>query len=454
MDLFRCRVIPSISGHFGTAFWAHLVVPAMMTEPAITHAVVALTSAHKSSFYGPRGWSADQERVTLSQYTKAIRHLQPLLASCDNTSTTIVLIVCLLFTSLEYLRGRHQAAALHLHNGLKVLRNLYEDCADPSHGVLIVKHTRFKRAINSVVFQSFAGLHVQAGLFGNHVPDVALVLQVTETETPYSIFVSEEEARDSLEKLLHGIVLIAGRMRIAIAETGECPRPLIEGQGLALAHLATWRTTYEQTTSERKLDPAQKHLAYTLLLNYHTMATIMCKSMDTRSEGVYEEHIDDFISIIQRSIELWKHYSNPQNEFSNILVVDMGWIPPLYYTALKCRISQIRLHAIRLLKSVPHKEGVWDSNLATIIANRVKQLEEQHLHINTSSGDDFGLGEIPCLSQRERAISLPESGLFYEVQVTPIGTNGVLLTCKRWYNNIDSIVRCEYDGDQWHDLQP
>jgi hypothetical protein len=56
-------------------------------------------------------------------------------------------------------------------------------------------------------------------------------------------------------------------------------------------------------------------------------------------------------------------------------IVDIGWIPPLYYTAIRCRIHRVRLHAIRLLESTSHREGICDARISAAVARTVMQLE-------------------------------------------------------------------------------
>jgi hypothetical protein len=127
----------------------------------------------------------------------------------------------------------------------------------------------------------------------------------------------------------------------------------------------------------------------------------------------------------------------------------MGWIPPLYYTALKFRVHRIRLHAVRLLESATRREGVWDSTLTAKIAAKVVQLEERAMSSDTI-GDDFTLDEVPCGGSLR--VVVPESDLFGEVWVDLHEENKVTITC-RGYQDHD-VVRCMFDGAEWHDTEP
>jgi hypothetical protein len=452
MQWFQHRMIHNISGFFEPTFWTDIVVPATWTEPAVTHAVIALSSAYYNDVSRRQDLPDIQEQFTLQQYTKAIHHLRLRMISQDSAGTIVVLVTCLLFTFLEYFRNQHSAATLHLHNGLKLLRDLHRDSAELVHGVLIVGPAVKRRKVDLAVLQAFASMHLQADLFSNNLSDIALILQITETEIPSPTFISLEEARDSLEKLFHGIMMISQRMQPAIRDAGGCPLSLRQAQEVALCHLELWRTTYEQTMETLLIDQPRQFLADKLLLNYHTLASVMCQCMHSLDETKHEEYICDFINIVQRSIELWKYHKFAQDTTSTGPTTDIGWIPPLYYTALKCRSHRVRLHAIRLLRSVPHKAGFWDSTLAANVTEKVMQLEERHMTGIWGQEDDFALYDVPCLGAKRSMPSLVNC-LFHEVNVELLGTRSVTISCKQRQDcGIERILRCRFDGETWHDI--
>jgi hypothetical protein len=265
-------------------------------------------------------------------------------------------------------------------------------------------------------------------------------------------FGSLEEARDCLYKLLHGILLMAQRFRTAIIRGGSL-RTLVKSREVAFNFLLDWRITYEKTI--QGLEPQSKRdaLAYMLLLNFHSMATIMCKCIQTTSESIYNNCTDEFVAIIQRSIELWKHHIMAHVTGLVSIIADIGWIPPLYYTALKCRNHRIRLHAIRLLKSVPHREGVWDSALAANVAEKVMQLEEHGIQGSSLLESDFTLDEVPWSSDWEQSGFLPEANLVHDVEVDLPEDGRVIINCKRLdiHQNL-GILQYTFDGKEWQEL--
>jgi hypothetical protein len=430
-----------------------LIAPGTGTEPAILHAIVAVSAAHRTNVRRRQGLPDVQDYFALRQYTKAIRLLQPLLANADRTSAMVVLVACLLFTSLEYLRGQHKVAALHLQTGLRLLKEAHFERAEMVHGVLIIRPATYNRVTSSAIVQGFASLHVQANLFGNHIPDVSLILQVTDTEIPSPRFASLHEARDSMDKLLHGIVLLAQRVRAAMNGVAEWSPTFVQSQNKALSHLTRWRTTFENSRMESGSENKSEAMTCSQLLNYHTMATIMCESMFSAYESTYLEHTDKFITIIERSTDPWKYLTSPQHIEQSGIAVDIASIPPLYYTALKCRMPRIRAHAIRLLRSVPLKEGIWDPNVAANVAEKVKRSEEQYYKGRIGLEHKFALDDVPFLSEWERTFTFPETALFHEIQVDLSNSRSVLLTCHKSEHHDKIIQRYRFDGERWHDVK-
>jgi hypothetical protein len=106
----------------------------------------------------------------------------------------------------------------------------------------------------------------------------------------------------------------------------------------------------------------------------------------------------------------------------------MGWITPLYFTAIKCRVKEVRLEAIRFLSHGDCKEGIWDAALASQVGTQVMAIEEEG-HISsprsTTPGETVVESEEPKL--------LPEANRIFDVEVIlPEGSSvGLGVVCKR-----------------------
>jgi hypothetical protein len=118
-----------------TSFWRRLSPSAGCQDKAIKHAVVALAVAYQQFHYpnqpiihgfGP----GDLEIFTIQQYNQSIESLQSHAGSSAAESIRVTLVCCLIFISLEMLRGNHSVAVTHITNGLRILQSLPDSAFD------------------------------------------------------------------------------------------------------------------------------------------------------------------------------------------------------------------------------------------------------------------------------------------------------------------------------------
>jgi hypothetical protein len=58
---------------------------------------------------------------------------------------------------------------------------------------------------------------------------------------------------------------------------------------------------------------------------------------------------------------------------------DAGIVLPLWFVATKCRVSSIRWKAIELMRRTERQEGLWNSILTALVAERLIMLEEESM---------------------------------------------------------------------------
>ncbi|KAK8128846.1 hypothetical protein PG984_009954 [Apiospora sp. TS-2023a] len=404
-EWFSCKAATKLQGIFCITFWSQLLPQACINEPAIMHAALALSSTHQKNTIGvvdpsSSPYQQDNRHVldtsdefTLVQYSKAIQQLRPHLIAGKSSSVAsirVALIACLVFANLEFLNGRYNIGIAHLHSGLKLLGEFQGYVLEADEPVLVLKPPR--DFVDEWIADTLTKLLVQVNLHGAQaMPYPRLVMRITSAPLPSFTFHSVTEARQHLDQLVNDILYLTEANRrcstnISINSNGE--GKLAKRQSQILNGLRTWHNTYKASRSIMKstLSPFT-HYGYLLLLSMYYMAQIMasvCLVDDEKREAVYDAHTANFLAIVRHSSELRRliryevHY-NPLVSYTSKIsqsTADMGWIPPLYYTALKCRVRRVRLHALRFLGFKPHKEGIWDSELTAIVAREVIRLEE------------------------------------------------------------------------------
>ncbi|KAK4864263.1 hypothetical protein LT330_010056 [Penicillium expansum] len=444
------RTARKFAGLFPSEFWETLIFQSSAQEPAVRHAVIALASTHRvQQRYAPARDKYDEECFTLQQYNKAIQHLRTNTTN-SSYSLRVALITCMLFITLEYMRGQYQMGSAHLQYGMKLLFGISAP-RHPSSMVPIVLSPEEDFAYNALV-DAYVRLGIQSAIFG-HVPShVYLVTKDPQITSPPHTFTSLLEARRSLDDLLNRVHCLKSHYHNHHAsQTPTNTQEMVNTQSVILADLSLWHKTY--TLSLARLETTKisgkDQTGYLLLRVHHEMATIMasvCLSPEeTESELIFDTYTENFINIMSGFLDLWKlwaavtfsekdlsklatapddlkaifqnfktmsdmdvileasllellekapivnHYLQSPDCGKNGFTVEMGYIPPIYYTALKCRVPRIRRQAVRALRTAPHREGVWNGSILADVLEEIIRIEEGDFYasdvcINSSVG--------------------------------------------------------------------
>lgn len=424
LEWFTCESSTKLPGAFGSVFWSSIVLQTCLYEPAILHALLALSATHKGGRLRCRSITTNEaEQFALRQYSKAITHLQPHFLSRSKASMRVALISCLIFVSLEFLRSHYKAGVTHLESGLNLLKDMQHQTAVMQHSILVLRPS--DDLVDICVFEDFAKLDIQAQLLGQRPRHLKLLLHTRDPEfLPYT-FLSVNEARLTLDKLLHGILLFYKQRcsQWTSSDISYTTKSITTQRRMQVA-LTSWLETYQRSTFTCTASiPQMEAFARELLQNYHTMAEIIADTclwpdLETR----FDAYTEQFACIINRSDKILGLYSSLSlngldKAFSadTTAITDMGWIPPLFFVAIKCRSHHLRTRAIELIKSAKRKEGIWDSTVAAFVAEEVMRIEERGFYDVTdptiSSGSDLA-GDLDVLTS-----PLPEAQRLSDVQI-------------------------------------
>jgi Fungal specific transcription factor domain len=393
----------------------------------------------------------ENEKFVLRQYSKAIHNLTHAVPSARDTATTrVALVTCLVFIYLEFLRGHYTTAQTHLANGLKLLKEIEVHGHSPSNLP--------KDSADDALTEAFSRICFQIQLMMHSSKHSHLYLPVYERELSSPVFKSLNQARRHLQHLLNEIFHLTQQIKNrGIVEPTYSPLELVDRQRSIRESLASWLIKYKASKASVLADmPVRGAFAYELLQIYHTMASVMAHAcLSPTDEWLYDSHTNDFVSMIMKLMFLRKispalsEAIHGEISGKSKTVMDLGWIPPLYYTAIKCRFHRVRLQAIKLLESTGplHKEGIWDSNIAACVARKVTEIEERGFYENSMVDDDFEFSSPP--EEKDFLLPvLPDRYRVHDVQIVlPDDLEGkVLLSCKHHPNSGLVIVReWEYD---------
>lgn len=393
---FQHKVSVELSSLLPSTFWNQYVLPMSTSTLSIQHAIVALAAQHKSyADFGPiKPSSSDHGNVyQLLHYGRAIRALSCRIQTESDAAQIAqeALIACLLFISLNVLRGDDIAALMHLNSGLKIIKRLWES-VNGSGGAA-------QSPCNEFCYQlvnTFKRLDLQAALFlGSHRISSVSKESGRRPHLPISnnywqSFESLKEARHSLTE----IVLAASDFMRRTAE----PLKYLEADRQATRMKIDTALTKREAYMEQLLGWLHSFEAYlpssldgpkdvrerdasgcSMLYAYTMIALSVCLAPN---ETEYDNFSGLFLVILQTAEKILRPTPEPYSETpglprrtSKLFSLEMSTIQPLYYTALKCRDADIRHGAIALMHETG-KEGVWDGIIMARIADHIVRLEE------------------------------------------------------------------------------
>jgi hypothetical protein len=432
-EWFKCRTAKKIPGLFVLPFWDTLLFQACLNEPAVFNAVLTLSSIHKNGNSKRRIHDSpdEQEQFTLSHYSKAISYLRPHFSNKDRSSVRVALITCIVFVCLEFFRGHFKTAQTHLQNGLNVFREMQTPSRITDDGVLFLDASR--ESIDDWILEALSRLQIQVALFNQNYQRPVLNLQASGLELPLPIFCSFNEAWIQLEQIFYKVLYLTKQsreQRVSEKRSLVAPITLLERQQRIKVELAQWCSIHELSRKEVRARLAPEYqgfeeFGFRLLNAYHFMANIMAGAcLYSDDEAIYDSFTEQFVCLMEQLVFNWSIRSlgvdvrtkaGPHVDLSRS-VVDIGWIPPLYYTAIKCRSHRLRLQAIRLLECSTHREGIWDARIAACVARKVMKIEERDFYSDIGTADDFPITSSPALGD-QALLTLPLSYRIHEVKV-------------------------------------
>lgn len=440
-DWFIEKTTKKFAGIFTSDFWETLVLQASAQEPAVRHAVVALSAAHRCdsgqdarTLAAPRGSSA--EEFMLKQYNKAIHHLRCSPTTNNIPNIRVTLITCMIFVTLEYLRGQYKSGNAHLRYGIQLLSELSApgSVSSPQPTISSSSTSPPTDFAHNALVDSYSRLTIQSAMFGIVPSHMCIMTDDKQLQRPPSSFQSIIEARQSLDDLLHKVKCLKEDHQNA----NELGRPMDHAAAFAAQtniqrDLALWRQAYDAALGLWQANKNPRDLAGSILLGmYHEMASVMAAVSLSENEMAFDAHTDNFAAIIKGVSELPGIWSSPSGRQDTAgikglgsddsgFTIATGYIPPVYYTAMKCRIPWIRRQAILALRSTSHREGVWNGPLLASVLEEVICIEDGQndpAHSNPDSGGQFSEAihdhsHKPCVDEMSRIadvkVLLPDS---------------------------------------------
>jgi hypothetical protein len=373
LDFFRRHTAHQFPGYFPDSFW-NCLLQLSHSEPAIRHAIVAVGSMHEQ--YEIFGMASDAlaeslpgstHRFGVLEYNKATSSLVKRLSS-DPNSILVTVAACLLFISIEFLRGEIDLGLNHLHSGLNILKTWRDGPESPSESSMVEEE----------LLPVFERLSMVSSLFGR--PAYQLYGAKGETPSVDVTFDSLSGARKSLVTLVNLSLqfiysVLPRKNRFEVTFEDVVQQYHLENL------LRQWERSFKTLSMEKQWIQLEQRSVSVLLIQQTCILIWLLTSLSP-NETSYDEHKVLFESVINlASVRLTDAFADPyaRDRLPSTFSFEMQLIAPLYFVAIKCRVGWIRRKAIALLYKMSRKEGPWDSGRSAKVAERVMDLEERGL---------------------------------------------------------------------------
>jgi hypothetical protein len=419
LEYFCVKTAPGMGMHFDADFWKRFVIPASMAEPALRHAMVAVgifaeklenDGANKTSLtVAPRSipplapvrrpGSSDDDLTALSNYNKSIGLLTKLVSSSAQ-STHVVLLACVLFICVEFLRGDDVAAFRHFQGGMTIIMDLVSRKQSLTHSRIMVDRVR------SSILPAFNRLEMLSALFGN---GASWPYSVTLSDSVPAMFSCIGEARDSMVHLMNLSLRFVQKMQLLEYEPSAIPASAYDEQAELLRYLDIWRSRFSifQSDQVEKLTGDDLYAGNVLEIQRTVAFTWISTLMDPY-QCAHDAHIPAYTAAVVLAEQIYGTGSMriQHARQANTFLLEVEVVGPLYWICVKCRHPAVRRRAIAVLRGMHHREGMWCSDIAAAVADRVVAVEEASL-----SGQ-----ELP--SEEARVHGMPFA---FEQDVGPFG---------------------------------
>jgi hypothetical protein len=336
-----------------------------------------------------------------------------------------VLITCIITVWFEILHGNQESASAQLQSGIAVFQDWKQNERDASK-YPIGFSSPAPNTIEDYLVQFFGRLEIQAMSFRDRrSAECHLSLGkegkevIQQMPHPLASINQAQVYLDLIMRRMMHFTASINHFKVSFAQHKEtsvtrAPVPWIDFK-LESEQLSPVMSPYYSQQQALNSEMASWLSAFTPLLNHSIekggrecisaltlslAATTSCISLRAafiKSETEYDVFEPEFNTIVSQAALLLGTLEDctPRSKPTLAFSFDLGVIPPLYLTVVKCRVSEVRKTALELLVKHPRRHGVWDSVTTAAIGAWVTDMEEEE-----------AAGEFVSEERRVRKVSI------------------------------------------------
>ncbi|KAK3075242.1 hypothetical protein LTR53_001606 [Teratosphaeriaceae sp. CCFEE 6253] len=389
-QFFRQRTVQGVTSRF----WDRVVLQFLHAEPAVKHAVLALSALHQLMEIPDHDpMKAEHLAFAEKQHRKALTAAKLLVASATKDDVDRVLTACVIFISYEGIRGDYTASRVHLESGRSILWDNRERLRHSSrrNDLMEIQYALARRDFVARTFQDGSVGPLARGIDDCH--GVHLL-----TAVPEHGFDGFAEAHASFTDLVRFTLMVDLPDTYSAASEGTWDMAVYRAElARCKVQMQHWRQRFEELLI-RKPDIAPP-LAIALLRLLHTSGTAIAAAgffgPETRWDGVLQNFVDAValaedivaglcLTVGQSSFSVEMGCESPPPDPPYLVsCADCGLtasdIDSTFLVATRCRDPAVRRRAIKVLRKLPRQEGIWQSTGAAAVAQRWLEVEEDGL---------------------------------------------------------------------------
>lgn len=407
IEFFYHRTAPQLSGLFSHSFWGLIVFQLSICEPAIRHAMIAVSTIHEAAeetdiratyLANPIATHNEKAKLAFISYSKAIHFLiEEIQRTNTEHSLRIPLTACMMLICAEFMRGSIIGGITHIENGVRILQSWREN------RISSPKNNAEEEYIETQLAPYFAAFNVIGAIFGR--PSKGIYSKSFQSMEHVGAFRFSDlvEARNTLLDIFNvglGVIQSTGPAQSWIDATGEQKAEQLH----IMVLVSEWNTAFEELAKRCTPNWSPTDFAGADLLRVSYLTTrLWFKTAFNPNETKWDKHKDDFEKLLEITERLAMALAKPEKQ-APAFSFEMGFIPPLHFIACKCRWPSIRRRALSLLDNCKRRECLFDSQFSHSVFLRIMQVEEEPLGL--SPGEEPQPDALPPEESRIHQINI------------------------------------------------
>lgn len=371
LHYYQDQISHQLGGFVDTDFWSVTIPQLGQSEPAVAFAVAAISATFErirltgASYHEVMRDTACSDGSSLEFYNLALAKTSERVA--QHNGGLMATLTCMLFLCMEFLQSNKKQSKKLFDRLCQLVRLGSGREWSRSNELDLIPNLR--SMYQRIVLLSLLFAHpIPPYNYQDWTPDMC--------DLP-TTFHSLSEARDALYQLLavtHDFCKLARTKSEPGHEDHSSRATGPEEQAYLISQLCDWRKIFDHWCANNDLrDPGTLRSVSLLRLYDHVSMAWLMNPWES-SQLPFDEATGYFQLVVEEA-ERILDMTVSKSELSSILHFEMGVMPPLYFTAIKCRDHELRLRALRLLRQGPRREALWDREELVAIAERVIEVE-------------------------------------------------------------------------------